>query len=232
MVSQLTAGKTSSIPRVFISSDGGASFAQRIYPDQDVLNQPWLAFAFAGAGGIEVQGAGYQKVFFTRDAAVSWTRSTVNWTNLDESRIEYGTPVLTDHVAYLPSRSCNPGTSTCTFALLTSKDSGATFTVVPGSELDQNFGEAAAKPIHASYADGVWWLIEPSKKLRTWSEGAHEWTVVSSDLPANIVGFTSQDRSHASILVSEHQCSGTKSDCTSAAHLLQTSDGGRTWASP
>jgi photosystem II stability/assembly factor-like uncharacterized protein len=226
---------SSSIPRLFVSSDNGATFAALPAPDPQapyVGGMVWWSAVFTSAlDGVAVDGANANYLIDTSDGGRTWSRVALAGLPVGQY-IALGTPALLGDTIELPVFAAQPSSSgTETFLLLESQNGGASFTG-PLNHPVSIIGSGIPGPVPvAFYGSSIWLALPDGTALRSINYGATWSTVTLPTTDADSLGLSGQA---TAILTAGGglQCTGTKAqpNCsTTAITVWETTDGGSTW---
>ena len=227
VMTQLGISHSVSIPRPFVSDDGGLTFAQRVLPTPSDYNSPWDAIAVSGAAAVAVIGERFDLVIHSNDSGSTWAATSVNGV-MSGADFVVGTPVFAGSTVYLPLTE-SQADGKAAFVLLRSTDGGASFGVLGAQTLALGMLAADGAPPLAS-AGGSWWLVSPMDGFVYRSaDNGRTWSKAATALPQGVVDIAATDGQNATITVVENTCASGKSDCSSSQYSETTSDGGLTW---
>lgn len=227
VMTQLALSHSVSIPRIFVSGDGGLTFAQRVLPSVSDLNTPWAAIAVSGSNAVAVIGERLNQVIHSGDTGSTWAPSTVHGVAPGTDFV-VGTPVFAGSTIYLPvtaSESDDKGA----FVLLRSTDGGAVFDVLGAETLPLGVLVVGAPP-PVTAAGSTWWLVSPMTGFvyRSTDNGL-TWATAGGALPQGVIDIAATDSQNATVTIEHNICATGKSDCSSDQYSETTSDGGQTW---
>ena len=227
VLAQLALSHSVSIPRIFVSDDGGATFAQDELPGVSDLNTVWDAVALSGSNAVAVIGERLDEVIHSGDAGSTWTTSTVNGL-APEVDFVVGTPVFAGSTIYLPV-TMSAGVDKGAFVLLRSTDGGAVFEPAAAQALPLGTLVIGAPPAVAA-AGSTWWLVSPmSGDVFRSTDNGLTWSTAGAALPQGVIDIAATDGKNATVTVEQNVCATEKSDCSSGQYSETTSDGGQTW---
>lgn len=224
VVAELQLSHDKSIPAIFTSTDGAATFARHSVAMSDPISTPWHSSAFDGATGIAVTGGRANQLFHTPDGGTTWSASTISGL-APGSAFQLGTPVTTADGYLVPATAASASGSTLT--LLRSTDGGATFTTAGPPAAISHADTPGETPV--AYAAGTWWATDGAVVIRS-SDDGQSWT--SQQAPTLPVGVTTLDASSstdATATIVQTSCASGKTQCTATTIVESTSDGGATW---
>jgi photosystem II stability/assembly factor-like uncharacterized protein len=224
---QLTA--TTSIPRLFVSSDGGATFRQHGSPRSSLLNTTWSALTFiTPAEGVVVVGSVMDRLFYTADGGASWSPSSVKGLPSGVTVVD-GTAFVNRLEIELPVVASTTSNGE-TLSLYTSDDGGATFSGPVGSVLTVQ-GNNDASPLPLGMYGATIWVARPSGgDIYVTTDNAQTWTTVNApSLPPGVSSMSVTSSTDAIAVVSSGGCAQFKRDCTIGTYFIGTTDGGETW---
>jgi photosystem II stability/assembly factor-like uncharacterized protein len=219
---------TTSIRRLFVSSDDGATFRQHAPPRSSDLYTTWSALTFiTPAEGVVVAGPVMDRVFFTADGGASWSRSRIKGLPSGVTVVD-GTPFVNGPEIELPVVASTTSNGE-TLSLYTSDDGGATFSGPVGSVLTVQ-GNNDASPLPLGMYGATIWVARPSGgNIYVTSDNAQTWTTISTPSLPPGVSTLSVTSSDAIAVVSSGSCARFKTECTTETYFVGTTDGGQTW---
>lgn len=225
---------SASIPRLFVSSNDGASFTQLARPNRELpyLGLPWWTAVFSSAkDGVAVVGAARNYLIYTSDGGQSWSRAALAGIPAGQE-VALGTPFLAGKAMDLPVFTASPSSTGAESAFLLVSQNG-----------DASFGRTSAQPVTITAATvpgpvpmaaqgNVVWLVPPGRTALVSRDNGRTWTNVS--LPfAGASAVSSAGSASATIVAGGgYVCSGAKqqSKCSAqAVKLWSTSDNGLNW---
>ncbi len=215
------------IPRIFVSGDGGVTFAQRVQPTVSDLNTPWAAIAMSGTNAVAVIGERLNEVIHSGDTGSTWAPSTVHGVASGTDFV-VGTPVFAGATIYLPVTESESGDKGA-FVLLRSTDGGAVFDSLGAKTLPLGALSVGAPP-PVTAAGATWWLVSPMTGFvyRSTDNGL-TWSTAGAALPQGVIDIAATDSQNATVTIEHNACATGKTDCSSDQYSETTSDGGRTW---
>jgi hypothetical protein len=227
VLTQLALTHSVSIPRIFVSGDGGVTFAQRVLPNVSDLNAPWAAIAMSGADAVAVIGERMDEVIHSGDTGSTWAPSTVNGV-APATDFVVGTPVFAGSTIYLPVTESDGGDKGA-FVVLRSTDGGAVFDALGAQTLPLGAFVVGAPPPVAA-AGSTWWLVSPMTGFvyRSTDNGL-TWSTAAAALPQGVIDIAATDSQNATVTIAHNACATGKTDCSSDRYSETTSDGGQTW---
>lgn len=227
VMTQLALSHSVSIPRIFVSGDGGVTFAQRVLPKVSDLNTPWAAIAMSGTHAVAVIGERLNEVIHSGDTGSTWAPSTVHGVASGTDFV-VGTPVFAGATIYLPATESDGG-GKGVFVLLRSTDGGAVFESLGAQTLSLGALVVGAPP-PVTAAGATWWLVSPMTGFvyRSTDNGL-TWSTAAAVLPQGVIDIAATDGQNATVTIEHNACATGKTDCSSDQYSETTSDGGRTW---
>lgn len=215
------------IPRIFVSGDGGVTFAQRVQPTVSDLNTPWAAIAMSGTNAVAVIGERLNEVIHSGDTGSTWAPSTVHGVASGTDFV-VGTPVFAGATIYLPVTESESGDKGA-FVLLRSTDGGTVFDSLGAQTLPLGALSVGAPP-PVTAAGATWWLVSPMTGFvyRSTDNGL-TWSTAGAALPQGVIDIAATDSQNATVTIEHNACATGKTDCSSDQYSETTSDGGRTW---
>lgn len=226
VMTQLVLTHSVSIPRLFVSRDGGVTFAQRVQPAVSDLNTTWAAIALSGTSAVAVIGERLNQVIYSGDTGSTWAPSTVRGVPPPGADFVVGTPVFTGSTIYLPVTDLDTGA----FVLLRSTDGGAEFDSFGAQTLPTGTFVGEAPPPVAA-AGAAWWVVSPmtGSVYRSTDDGM-TWSTAAATLPQGVVDIAATDSQNATVTIEHNSCATGKTGCSSDQYAETTSNGGRTWS--
>lgn len=226
VLTQLGLTHSVSIPRIFVSGDGGVTFVQRVLPSVTDLNRPWDSVAMSGANAVAVIGERLDQVFHSGDTGSTWAPSTVNDVAPAPDFV-VGTPVFAGSTIYLPVTEFDGGDNGA-FVLLRSTDGGAVFDALGAQTL--SLGALGEGPPPVAAAGSTWWLVSPMTGFvyRSTDNGL-TWSKAATALPQGVIDIAATDSQNATVTIEHNACATGKTNCSSDRYSETTSDGGHTW---
>jgi photosystem II stability/assembly factor-like uncharacterized protein len=227
VLTQLALSHSVSIPRIFVSGDGGLTFAQQELPSVSDLNTVWDAVAMSGPNAVAVIGERLDRVIYSGDAGSTWATSTINGIAPDADFV-VGTPVFAESTIYLPV-TMSAGDDTGAFVLLRSTDGGEVFEAADAKPLPLGTLVLGA-PLAAAAAGSTWWLVSPMTGVvyRSTDDGL-TWSTAGAALPQGVIDIAANDDKNATVTIVNNTCAADKAECSSDQYSETTSDGGQTW---
>jgi hypothetical protein len=227
VMTQLELTHSVTIPRMFVSGDGGATYTQRVFPTMTDLNTPWSAIAISGSNAVAVTGEIFDQVVHSTDAATTWTPASVHGVASSAGFVA-GKPVFTGATVYLPVTESD-ATGSGEFIVLRSTDGGATFNANGAQALSLG-GPYDEYPTPAAAAGASWWVVSPrtSNVYRSTDNGL-SWSKAPGVLPQGVIDIGATDSQNATVTVQHNACASGKTNCSSDRYFETTSDGGQTW---
>lgn len=225
VTAQLQLSHVVSVPRVFASSNGGASFTQHATPLKSALNTQWSAEVFAGSGGVIVAGPRMNHVYYTTNSGSTWAPSVVAGLPAGAD-VSFGTPIFVSQDVYLPATL---GTGTA-FVLLHSHDDGATFAADGAATL--TFPGSPSGPVTPlAFGGSTWWLTTSAgQAIYRSGDNGHSWQRTDAPtLPSGVVQLSAAGATDATATIQMNTCANAKTDCSSTTVFETTSDAGRSW---
>ena len=226
VMTQLGLSHSISIPRIFVSEDGGVTFAQRVLPIPSDFNTRWNAIAMSGTNAVAAIGELDNQVIHSSDAGSTWAPSTLRGI-ASGADIGVGTPVFAGATIYLPVTQLvgNNGT----FTLLRSTDGGAVFDALGAQPLALgDLGLATPLPVAAAGAN--WWLVSPmTGAVYRSPDNGLTWSAAGGAVPPYAIDVAATDSENASATIVHNTCATGKTNCSSDQYSVITSDGGKTW---
>jgi hypothetical protein len=225
---------SASIPRLFVSSNDGASFTQLAQPNRELpyLGLPWWTAVFTSAkDGVAVVGAARNYLIYTSDGGLHWSRAALAGIPADQY-VALGTPFLAGKAMDLPVFAASPGSNGAESAsLLVSQNGGASFSGASAHAVTIT-GSTVPGPVPMAADGNVVWLVPPGRTALVSRDNGRTWTRVS--LPfAGATAVSSAGPASATIVAGGgYVCSGPKqqSTCTAqAVKLWSTVNNGLSW---
>jgi photosystem II stability/assembly factor-like uncharacterized protein len=226
VMTQLGLSHSISIPRMFVSEDGGVTFAQRVLPVPSDFNTRWNAIAMSGTNAVAAIGELDSQVIHSSDAGSTWAPSTLRGI-APGADIAVGTPVFAGATIYLPVTQLVSDKGT--FTLLRSTDGGAVFDALGAEPLALgDLGLATPLPVAAAGAN--WWLVSPiTGAVYRSPDNGLTWSATGGAVPPYALDIAATDSENASATIVHNTCATGKTDCSSDQYSVITSDGGKTW---
>lgn len=226
VMTQLALTHSVSIPRLFVSGDGGRTFAQRVQAEVTDLNTPWSAVAISGTQAIAVVGERGNGVIHSTDTGSTWVPSAVRGIE-SGSDFVVGAPVLSGATIYLPVAESENGDQGA-FVLLRSTDGGAVFDSLGAQTLPLGAPMGAPPPITSVGA--TWWLVSTmTGSVYRSTDNGMSWSNPGPALPQGATDIAATDDQNATVWIEHNVCASGKTDCSSEQYAEITSDGGRSW---
>lgn len=227
VLTELGLSHSVSIPRLFVSGDGGVTFTERLQPATSDLNAPWDAMAMSGDVGVAVIGERSDTVVYSADAGASWAPSTLRDAPAG-TEPAVGSPLFAGSSIYLPVVDAGTGA----FILLRSTDGGHVFGSVGAESLPPGtFVGAAAPPVAA--AGDAFWLVSPTSGsvYRSMDDG-QTWAAAEAQLPMDVSAIAATDAQSASVVIENNVCAIDKTNCSTSEFSEFTANGGQSWVRP
>lgn len=226
VMTQLGLTHSVSIPRLFVSGDGGLTFAQRVLPTPSDYNSPWDAIAVSGTQVVAVIGERGKTVIHSSDTGSTWDPSTVHGVP-SGSDFVVGAPIFAGRTIYLPVAESENGVQGA-FVLLRSTDGGSVFDSLGAETL--SLGPAMGAPPPITAAGATWWLVSTmTGSVYRSTDNGMTWSNAPAALPQGVVDIAATDARNATVTIEHNVCASGKSDCSSDQYSETTSDGGQTW---
>ncbi|HEX9032149.1 MAG TPA: sialidase family protein [Streptosporangiaceae bacterium] len=225
VTTQLMLSHSVAIMRMFVSADGGKTFAQRILPSSSALNTPWWSAVMSGTYGVAVIGNRMNEVVHTVNGGSSWSASALSGVSGDYVA---GPAIFAGSTTYLPvTESDHAGHGK--FVLLRSTDGGATFSA--GGDQAVSFGGPFdPSPAPLSAEGSVWWLVySPGGVVYRSADYGRSWSKAPALLPPGVISIGAAGARNATATIQKGTCATGKTNCTSLEFLETTADGGRSW---
>jgi hypothetical protein len=225
---------SASIPRLFVSSNDGASFTQLAQPNRELpyLGLPWWTAVFASArDGVAVVGGARNYLIYTSDGGQHWSRAALTGIAADQY-IALGTPFLAGKAMDLPVFAASPSSNGAESAsLLVSQNGGASFGEASAHPVTIT-GSTVPGPVPMAASGNVVWLVPPGRTAFVSRDNGRTWTQIS--LPfAGATAVSAAGPASATIVAGGgYVCSGPKqqSKCPAqAVKLWSTADNGLSW---
>jgi photosystem II stability/assembly factor-like uncharacterized protein len=220
---------TTSISRLFVSSNSGATFQQFSPPRESALNMTWWAMTFiTPASGVVVVGPAMNRLFATSDGGRSWSAASVSGLP-SGATVVFGAPFIEGSGIELPVvASTSDGGET--LSLYNSDDGGATFVGPIGKVLAVGSFNPSPLPL-ANYGRTLWVVPPSGGKIFETVDNGHTWTTLTApSLPAGVQGIALTSSGGATVVVSSGNCAQFKTDCSQETSFLRTTDGGEKWS--
>jgi hypothetical protein len=225
---------SASIPRLFVSSNDGASFTQLAQPNRELayLGLPWWTAVFTSAkDGVAVVGAARNYLIYTSDGGQSWSRAALAGIPAGQE-VALGTPFLAGQAMDLPVFTASPSSTGAESAfLLVSQNGDASFSRTPAQPVTITAATVPG-PVPMAASGNAVWLLPPGRTALVSRDNGRTWTNVS--LPfAGASAVSSAGSASATIVAGGgYVCSGPKQQSTCSAQavkLWSTSDNGLNW---
>ena len=225
---------SASVPRLFVSSNDGASFTQLAQPNRELpyLGLPWWTAVFASArDGVAVVGATRNYLIYTSDGGLHWSRAALAGIAAGQY-VALGTPFLAGKAMDLPVFAASPSSNGAeTAAVLVSQNGGASFGGAPAHPVTIT-GSTVPGPVPVAASGNVLWLVPPGRTALVSRDNGRTWTKIS--LPfAGATAVSSTGSASATIVAGGgYVCSGPKQQSTCSAQavkLWSTGDNGLNW---
>ena len=222
-------GNTTAIPRLFVSSDKGATFRQYHPPLTSAMNIYWTSVTFVTPTSGVIVGSygagGSEAIFYTSDGGRSFSPTKVVGVP-KKSPTVFGTPFEAGANIELPVVETT-SSGGARFSLFVSHNGGASFSGPVGKVINVSGSFALGQSPLVAYGQTLWVVGE-----RTIYESANDgrtWTTVSaSDLSA-ITAMSLTSATSAIAVAGSSQCAQFKADCTSKRYFVRTTNAGKTW---
>jgi photosystem II stability/assembly factor-like uncharacterized protein len=223
---------TTSVPRLFVSTNDGTTFQQYSMPLQSDLNTPWAAETFiTPSSGVVVAGPAMKELFYTADGGMSWSPSSIAGLPTGVT-VMFGTPFAEGSDIELPVvESTSDGGETV--SLYVSQDDGATFSGPIGNILtvQGTFDQSSLQM--AVYGQTIWLAPSSGGEIYETANNGQTWTsVTTSSLPAAVLAISLKSATMGTAIIGSGSCAQIKADCTQDRQFVVTTDGGQTWAQP
>ncbi len=214
---------TEAYSTLFISSDGGAAFAQH---RTNIGWSVWSDTFVSAQQGIAAAGPVANFLYRTGDGGASWSPVTIPGlpSGPGVSYVSYGTPGADGTRLLLPV-IVTSGDGAQTISVYRSTDAGAAFTGPTGPPL-QVPASLSAGEVTPAIAGSVIWLPARGRIYESTDAGA-TWTTVTTAQSPSPISLIS--RSQAIGIATDSGCRHFKSGCYYYTDLVSTTDGGRTW---
>ena len=220
--------RSESVPRLFISTDGGASFTQAGPPRMSDMNSSWWSRVFLTARqGVVVSGPGIDQLNYTSDGGSTWHPSTLGLP-ASSRRVLGPLQGQGSDIAVLAAVAQPDGSEKAT--VLVSHDGGASFTGTVAAPVTTE-AEFEPTPVPAASFGTTWWLVPPTGgELLASRDNGRSWeTLRTASLPQNVTAVTMSSAAAGTANVNTSSCAQGKTQCTTQEYLLTTTDGGATW---
>jgi len=226
VMTQLALTHSVAIPRLFVSSDGGLTFSQRVQAEVSDLNTPWSVIAMSGTQAVAVVGERGNGVIHSSDTGSTWVPSALRGI-ASGSDFVVGAPVFSGTTIYLPVAESDNGDQGA-FVLLRSTDGGAVFDSLGAQTLALGAPMGAPPPITSVGA--TWWLVSTmTGSVYRSTDNGMSWSNSGTALPQGATYIAATDDQNATVWIEHNVCASGKTDCSSDQYAEITSDGGRTW---
>jgi|GEM_PF-7046893 len=207
--------QTGNVPALFVSDDGGRTFAQLDLPTSYGIYQ---AAMLSSSAGVITGGNSYQGVWFTPNGGKNWEPASIP--GLAPSPYNtVGAPVAFGTQIYV-SIAFGVGKSAKTI-LYASTDGGALFKAL--------LTENGAGSLVAANGPDIWLFNAPHEIVESSNDGL-SWTTVSSTALANEVAsveLVSPTKAVATTI--NYGCTGFKTGCYYNTYQQATTNSGKTW---
>lgn len=222
-------GNTTAIPRLFVSSDKGATFRQYHPPLTSAMNIYWTSVTFVTPTSGVIVGSygagGGEAIFYTSDGGRSFSPTKVVGVP-KKSPTVFGTPFEAGANIELPVVETT-SSGGARFSLFVSHNGGASFSGPVGKVINVSGSFALGQSPLVAYGQTLWVvgeraIYESANDGRTWT------TVSASDLSA-ITAMSLTSATSAIAVAGSSQCAQFKADCTSKRYFVRTTNAGKTW---
>jgi len=172
-------------------------------------------------------GPGGGSLYQTSDGGRTWRAVAVPAPpNLGATSLTLGLPTLAGGTLLLPVAIS--GTATGGVQVLTSRDSGSTWTRSTPLPVP---AVTAGAPVPFAALDTTRWLAVIAGRLWSTDDGGTTWQAVTAGAPLEgATGIAFGDPEHGSATVVVGSCRGYKAGCAVVSETLVTTDGGREWS--
>jgi len=226
VVVKLVSGSNFSIGNLYRTVDGGASWAKLAIPIGDPVRFTTETDGWAAGGP-----AGDQ-LYVTRDGGKSWSPVDIEPPpGFGSSFPVYGLPVFsTAEEGVLPVAFAGDPSG---MSFYRSADGGASWTPAVSGAID---GELSIGPrvVASDVVDANTWIATlpgGERVLKAGGAGSAFAQVAPNGLPAGVIALDFANAQVGWAVVQTGECPpGVKTDCAIISQLLETSDGGQTWA--
>jgi hypothetical protein len=198
--------------------DGGTSWQSENTPVGGAVGS-------VGGGIWLVGGVLNQDVYFSSDNGASW--ELINIPTTVGGQVAYGPVQANGSQVVLTATLANSGET----QVVTGADSSSGWRWTDGRVLILAGQYGAGAPALSSVADGVLWIVSPANEvgLVTLSSGRVS-QVMATGLPSNgTLSLSASSRLDAVAVYSSSVCPAGKSECSTEAGMVSTTDDGQVW---
>jgi hypothetical protein len=224
-VASIGVGSSDSATAVFISTDGGQTYAQHD-PAGFTFTVDSIGFTSA-TNAVAIEGPTSELMFRTTDGGTTWTQVTVQASD-PGSQTSFGQPTVNGQNIEV-SKTVLDSSYATHISFLRSDDGGASFTAEP---TDQTLTVPANQDgVQLGQVSSTRWVIPAIGRVlyASNSDGGSWTTINSATLPKGVVSVDMSSPEQATVITSTGSCTGIKTGCSNLLELYATSDGGHTW---